>query len=380
MKRTLIISLLISLCASAACAVDETAPEKKVEDGGDKPVYHTVVPKDTLWDISKKYLTDPFKWPNLWKNNAYIKNPHLIYPGNVIKITPDGIEAVEAKEGGAEKGLPVVTLSGDDKGEKVVVLEPEAGAEGEAARAADGAAAAKQASDTEKSIKAPTAKIVRKGFITDTEPATIGAVVSSKEDKHNIFHGDYVYLSIKEKDKVKAGDRYLIYAIDGEVDHPVTGKRIGRIIDALGVIRITSTGGVPEGVVEVSYKEITPGALLTEYREPAKEIAVTRASKDVNGVVLASLEGTEQLSTGDILYIDKGAKDGLKAGNLLRVYREKEKEAADPVNKRKYIELPPTELGTIMVLEEGETASSCVVVKSLKQINVGDPVSTIGVK
>src|SRR3989304_6513978 len=58
---------------------------------------HVVVKGDTLWDISKKFLSDPFKWPELWKRNAEIKNPHLIYPGDVIRLTSNGFEIVPAK-------------------------------------------------------------------------------------------------------------------------------------------------------------------------------------------------------------------------------------------------------------------------------------------
>src|SRR3972149_6389971 len=58
---------------------------------------HIVVKGDTLWDISKKFLSDPFKWPELWKRNAEIKNPHLIYPGDVVRLTSNGFEIVPAK-------------------------------------------------------------------------------------------------------------------------------------------------------------------------------------------------------------------------------------------------------------------------------------------
>ena len=49
---------------------------------------------DTLWDISNNTLKDPFLWPRLWKDNKYIINPDLIYPGNIIMFP------------GEDKGIP----------------------------------------------------------------------------------------------------------------------------------------------------------------------------------------------------------------------------------------------------------------------------------
>ncbi len=70
----LIISLLISVSAWA----DE------VQINPSHPDQYTVVKGDTLWDISGKFLTHPWQWPELWSHNTQIKNPHLIYPGDTL--------------------------------------------------------------------------------------------------------------------------------------------------------------------------------------------------------------------------------------------------------------------------------------------------------
>ena len=47
---------------------------------------YKVIPGDTLWDISKTELNDPFLWSRVWKENPGIANPHRIYPDQLIKI------------------------------------------------------------------------------------------------------------------------------------------------------------------------------------------------------------------------------------------------------------------------------------------------------
>lgn len=50
------------------------------------PMQYTVKRGDTLWDISQRFLTLPWYWKEIWYDNPHIRNPHLIYPGDVLTI------------------------------------------------------------------------------------------------------------------------------------------------------------------------------------------------------------------------------------------------------------------------------------------------------
>lgn len=81
----------------------------------DHPDSYTVRRGDTLWDISAKFLSKPWLWPEIWQANPQVRNPHLIYPGDVLNLSfingPRlGLQPSVRREGEAVPAIPLSEL------------------------------------------------------------------------------------------------------------------------------------------------------------------------------------------------------------------------------------------------------------------------------
>jgi len=81
-----------------------------VELRGDHPDTYVVKRGDTLWDIAGRFLQRPWLWPEIWQANPQVKNPHLIYPGDVLSLAY--LDRVAMRPGQRSEGpLNAVPLS-----------------------------------------------------------------------------------------------------------------------------------------------------------------------------------------------------------------------------------------------------------------------------
>lgn len=350
------ISLILVLLSSLpvlAVPGDKGAGKARGEENA---VYYTIIRHDTLWDISERFLRDPFKWPYLWKLNPYIKNPDLIYPGDVVKVVPLGAQEGEHRPAGVDiDSLPVVSLSED--GAQVVVLQPETPV---------------VETHEPKGPSYGNAALRRKGFITHKTLKAAGLILKGADEEKLLLHrGDEVYISFEKGTEPVEGGRYTIFSEGPLVKHPVTGKSMGHTINILGSLVVTGTDDVAVGRIDNTFQEVETGDKLMEYKEPLKEVRIKFDTASVDGVVIASL-GNDNLAKGDILYIDKGSVDGIEQGRLLKVMRPKPSVHDSLTGKN--ISLPDEEIGAIVVVEVGKDTSSCIIIKSLKSIKTGDSV------
>ena len=197
---------------------------------------YTIKKGDTLWDISSKFLKDPFLWPTVWQRNPYITNPHWIYPGNPIRLS--AIELTKKEEPKEEIKKEPKQVS--EEKPKEMVREPEV-KKVEPPPPPPVAAEVKPAKVEEKPLYFP--EIRDAGFMSDIPYRGIGVVLESKEGKSLMSGGDIVYLAFKTSESILIGNKYTVFRVSEEIRHPMTDIKVGRKYNIIGNIQVIDQHG-----------------------------------------------------------------------------------------------------------------------------------------
>ncbi len=239
--------LVLSFCFVISGLTQETKETEGV---------YTIKKGDTLWDISARFLKNPFLWPKLWEKNPYITNPHWIYPGNPVRLTDVELAQKEEPKKVAEEKpqeeKPKEVLKGQEA-EKVepapAEKKPEAVAEVEPVSEEEEAAPEEEVVSEEKPVAPRQAKRIyfpesrSGGFMSDIEYRGIGIVLESREGKTLMAGGDIIYLAFRSAGPISVGDKFTIFRAGDEIRHPVTEKRIGRKYNIIGNVQLIDQYG-----------------------------------------------------------------------------------------------------------------------------------------
>ncbi|MBI5286626.1 MAG: LysM peptidoglycan-binding domain-containing protein [Deltaproteobacteria bacterium] len=322
------------------------------------PEKYTVKRGDTLWDISGRFLKDPFKWQEVWRLNPFIKNPNLIYPWQILRLLPTEREDMEA-------ALPQL---GEKKPEEVIEEKAEVSVEIPPAPPEPPLPADEVPPLPVVKFSSPLMK--RSSFISTSGLVGSGIIVGT-EDESKLFSqkGDIVFVSFKQETEVKGGDRFTIFVAEREVKHPVDGRVMGFLVETLGSLEVTKVeGGFTTARIDISYKEIPKGARVKPAEPSGEGVEVKKGGVKVDGIILDSLEANVLLAEDDIVYIDKGKRDGVEVGNTFNIYRSREEEGT--------LQLPPYKAGSLMVVDTQEETSTAIITKSNRTILKGDRIKT----
>jgi hypothetical protein len=352
-----------------------TLPGTEVALSKDAPASeaHKVVRGDTLWDLSAKYLQDPFAWPKIWSWNPEIANPHWIYPGNVVRLGPAGAGA------GAQAQGPAAEAPSDDSDLVQVPQELASFSVGSLDRPEELGAGDEVVVAGSRKIGyvAPAGTRTRRdSFVTATELAQSGAISAAFEDKLLLTTHDRAYATFAG-DAAKLGQTYAIFRTERELRHPVDGKPFGYKTTILGAGRVVAVDGNQATVDITSAAEaIERGDRLGLLpAKPLAEVARRPNRRNVQGVIVASdVEVISEIGQHHYVYVDRGAADGVETGNVFTVVRSGDPYGRDMTEARQDPNLPLEQVGALLVVEAKEHASTALVVKSERELLIGDQV------
>ncbi len=242
------------------------AQEKKEEEG-----IYTIKKGDTLWDISSRFLKDPFLWPRLWQRNPYITNPHWIYPGNPLRLSP--LEEVKKEE--PPKAIEKKPEEKVETVEKVVEkkVEPPPKEEKPEPPVLPKVEAKPIAPAEKKRVGFP--EIRSAGFIGDLHYSGIGVVLDSKEGKNLMSEGDIAYLAFKTRESVVVGNKYTLFRASDVIVDPLTKKKVGRKYNITGNIQIIDqdqSGNFYTAKIIEAFDYIEKGDMVQPYDRERMEI------------------------------------------------------------------------------------------------------------
>ena len=331
--RLFLFIFLMAIPLSLAAAEGEKTV--KYETG----FYYTVQKGDTLWDLSQKFSDTPWQWPELWKENDQIANPHRIYPGERIRLY---------RRRGAHG------LGEDGQGDKQPVE--------------DGLVMTKM-------IDFHYAAIERVGFIRKEPVVSHGTIFKVEGRKEMISTGDLVYIRPSDGMALNPGKKYTIYRTLKPIKDRKTKKYIGIQHYLAGVLEITIKR--PEFVlarVVGAYRPIKVGDRLMPYQRRLPRIAMQASPEGLRGQIIESEEHLAMFGEASIAFIDKGEQEGVVPGQLYWVYKQ-DQYRINPDDKYD-VTLTPVLLGELMVLHTEQTTATVMITDSIRAMHAGDKIAT----
>ncbi len=362
MKREIIISVLFLFLTIFMSNAEEigtlTIPT------GDVPEVYIVKEGDTLWDITEKFFGDPFTWPEIWKKNLFIEDPHWIYPGQEITLKLL-LEKVAEPELPPEKPLKQPEPLFIETAPRTIVSET-------VIERDTAAPVPEEDQDVISVLRNPQPtyrkeSYIRTGFISKRSGIPREKIIKIDGEISVATRNDFVYVDIRKNGDVKKGDILAVLTVGDRVKHPDTDEDLGFVVRIKGILEVLSIGADQmRCMVTESFDPIVEDDIVMPIRlTSAPEFdAWVRPKEIIKGTILAINESLISIHINDTLYIDKGSNNGVRPGDRFMVY-SRDDDLNDTGHRN-----PLGEIQAVNVMA-GETA---VIVVSLKgeKINIGD--------
>jgi hypothetical protein len=360
--KSITASVLLSACLLALVLVSGVLQAQEIQLQDNPPDRYKVQKGDTLWGIAGKFLKQPWRWPELWRaNRDQIKNPHWIYPGDVIVLS-------------RVDGQWQLSLDRTTRLSPTIRVEP---LEAEAILSIP-------AADIEPYLSRP--------LITGPEGLPgAGKIVAGRDNRVVRGQGDTVYaINIDER----SGGRWFLYR-PGRVFRSFDSNEIlGYEMRFLGTAQVDRYAEVSTLLIATAREEIQVGDLLVPApREEIVNYMPHAPERALEGRIIDLANDAHETGRGYIVTVDLGAQDGLEVGSVLAIYHPAPV-MVDPrpydgggdtlskisdqtralVQPKRYLNIPPERSGLLFVFRVFDRVAYGVVLNTTGPVFPGDVV------
>ncbi|NTV68589.1 MAG: LysM peptidoglycan-binding domain-containing protein [Azonexaceae bacterium] len=335
-----IISALI-LAVTAACA-SAAEPLTLVDNPPDR---HIVVKGDTLWGISGKFLKQPWRWPEIWQmNKEEIKNPHWIYPGDIILLdTSSGSPRLRMAKRVTGQDGKVQPMVHSTPGELVIPSIP--------------------SNIIEPFISQP---LIVESNGTNSE----AVIVAAQEDRMLLGTGDSFYAKGIPDGSI---EKWQIFRKGKPLKDPKTGEVLAYEAFYLGNARLIKPGEPATLRVTLAKEEIARGDELIPAQPPEIITYVPhRPEQGIEASVMSIYGGVQEGGTTSVVSLTRGKNDGLEVGHVVALFRNRISTNIDDNGVRSDTPVPEERYGLAFVFRVFDRVAYALVVSSSKSVIIGD--------
>jgi hypothetical protein len=346
---------------------EQRSTAQRVADAGvplsellpDAPDSYTVKPRDTLWAISRLYLKSPWRWPELWGMNLdEIRNPHLIYPGQVLFL--------DKSNGRARLRLAQPVGTPDEQGR----LSPRV-------------RASTSAHDSIASIPFNLIEpFLNEAVILDSnELANAPRIVAAGEGSVLLSRGELAYV----RGELGSEREYRVFREPKPLYDPTTHELLGweaRYVGTADYIRQGETRTAPDGRTEI----VPATFMLTSIRVeagvgdrlnpiPAREFtnyAPHAPQGPISGQIVSLYGDAMTAGQNQIVALNRGARDGIERGHVLALWRSGTRDIDRTDPSRPLIKLPDERHGVLFVFRVFDRMSYALIMSVKEPVSPGD--------
>jgi LysM repeat protein len=340
--------------AGAAQGTEPSAlPRTGVPLAPNAPDSYVVKKGDTLWAIAKVFLRDPWYWPEIWQVNPQIHNPHLIYPGDTLRLVfIDGQPQILLQRGDAARVQPRVRSEPIEAAITTIPYE---------------------------TVQA----FMSKPSVLDKDQIKNAPYVLATRDLHVVMSdGDTLYAR-GFGGPVELGSHYNVVRVGEALRDPDDNHVLGYNGIFTGAAHVTRDGDTVSLIMTESAQETRAGDKLFVGGVDVPLDFIPSAPKiRTNGRIIAVSDGVSVIGQYEVVVVNRGARDGLAPGNVLGVFdtgpivHDTEKRGFFNMNTlgTKKVQLPSERTGTFMVFKTFDNISYGLIMEATNLIQVGDKI------